>query len=577
MCRHPQFQSIPPGMQNGRYMREEPSLVARLKRASISEEHVYLALALLIGAFVGVVVVAFILISEHLGSRMYPPEGSAWRRLLIPVTGSLITGYLLVRFFPAARGSGIPQTKVAMLLEGGYIDARTVIGRFICSSGALASGIALGREGPSVQIGGGIASVLGRHIGLGRGRVRALIPVGSAAAVSAAFNTPIAGVLFALEEVMGDLHTPVLGSAVIASGTAWVVLHSLLGDEPLFHVPEYQLAHPLEFLIYAALGLLGGLCSAAFVRLTLLMRGRFLKMPLNTRWAQPAAGGLVVGLLALWIPQVLGVGYDYVGQVLNGEINVTFVLTLLVLKLIATSACYASGNSGGIFGPSLFLGAMLGAGLGSIAHTLFPTITANPGAYALVGMGAVFAGIVRVPLTSVFMIFELTRDYAIVVPLMIANMISFIISRRLQSVAVYEALALQDGIHLPRPSRERHAGTTVSAIIQRDAPVLKGTSQLSEVPNDANVFVVTTEDGLHAAFAATQIRGLETDLYLYSLMDPESHYPYVHTDQAVEDALERMEDAGVSAIAVVDRVDLKRVLGAVTLDQARAAFRDGHK
>jgi CIC family chloride channel protein len=545
-------------------------LPTRFRRLRIGEQHVYLALALIIGGLVGLVVVAFIVISEHIGSKMYPPEASAWRRLLIPVAGALITGYLLVRFFPGARGSGIPQTKVAMLLEGGYIDTRTVIGRFICSSTALGSGIALGREGPSVHIGGGIASILGRQIGLGRGRVRALIPVGSAAAVSAAFNTPIAGVLFALEEVMGDLHTPVLGSAVIASGTAWVVLHSFLGDEPLFHVPQYHLVHPAEFLVYAALGVFGGICSAAFVKLTLWLRSHFQRLPAATKWAQPGVGGLVVGLLALQTPQVLGIGYDYVGQVLNGEITVAFVLSLLLMKLLATSACYSSGNSGGIFGPSLFLGAMLGACVGTAAHSLLPTLTAEPGAYALVGMGAVFAGIVRVPLTSVFMIFELTRDYAIVVPLMIANMVSFIISRKFQKVPVYEALALQDGIHLPRPARERVSGPTAGSIIRRHVPVLSSASSASEIPVDAIEIVLVNPEGVAAVFPAAQARSAAT---LSTLFDEGTHYPHIHTDQALEDALERMEDAGVNAIPVVDRADITHVLGVVTLSDARDAFR----
>jgi CIC family chloride channel protein len=556
-------------------MTDLKKLTTRLARIRFQEEQVYLALALVIGGLVGLVVVAFILLSEQIGSRMYPPEGAAWRRLLIPVTGALVTGYLLVRYFPAARGSGIPQTKVAMLLEGGYISARTVMGRFVCSSAALASGIALGREGPSVQIGGGIASVIGRRIGLGRGRVRALIPVGSAAAVSAAFNTPISGVLFALEEVMGDLHAPVLGSAVIASGTAWVVLHSLLGNEPLFHVPEYQLVHPTEFLVYAILGVAGGLCSIAFVKLTLAMRGRFLQLPPNTRWLQPAAGGLAVGVLALWSPQVLGVGYDYVGQVLNGEITIRFVVSLLFLKLFATAACYASGNSGGIFGPSLFLGAMLGAGLGGIAHALLPTVTANPGAYALVGMGAVFAGIIRVPLTSVFMIFELTRDYAIVVPLMIANMVSFAISRRFQRTPIYEALALQDGIHLPRPVRERgDSMVTVAAVMNRDVPVLESTAALKDVPPGAPAFVVVTRDGGAAAFTAADLERLgEAASPLSILLDTADTYPHVHPDHSLEDALERIEEAEASAIAVVDRADVRNVLGLATLTEVRAAFR----
>ena len=550
---------------------------ARLTHARVREDHVYLVLALFIGTLVGLVVVAFILISEQLGARLYPPDAAPWRRLAVPLAGSLLTGWLLVRFFPAARGSGIPQTKVAMLLEGGHISGRTVAGRLICSSTALASGIALGREGPSVQIGGGIASVLGRRIGLGRARVRALIPVGSAAAVSAAFNTPIAGVLFALEEVMGDLHAPVIGSAVIASGTAWVVLQSLLGDEPLFHVPAYRLAHPAEFLIYAILGVFGGLCSVLFVKATLAVRAKFLKLPTSTRWMQPAAGGLTVGLLALWSPAVLGVGYDYVGQVLNGEITVSFVLSLLVLKLIATTACYASGNSGGIFGPSLFFGAMLGAAVGSGAHYLFPNFTATPGAYALVGMGATFAGIIRVPLTSVFMIFELTRDYAIVVPLMIANMVSFVISRRLQRIPIYEALALQDGIHLPRPARERgHAGVRIGSIMHRDVPTLPVSALLSEVSSTAAGAVVTGESGAIAAFSQTELMQLreqygETETF-GSLVDSTGAAPHLHTDHSAEDALDRMLDSEIGAVVVLDRGDVHRVIGLVTLEDVKAAF-----
>src|SRR5579863_4385708 len=211
---------------------------ARLEQLRGSDQ-LLLILSLVIGALVGLVVVAFILLTGRLAARMYPPGGSGWRRILVPVLGSLSTGYLLWRYFPFARGSGIPQTKFALFVNDGRISFRTIFGKFFCCSASLASGIALGREGPAVQVGAGIASVLGRRIGLGPEKVKALIPVGAAAAVAAAFNTPIAGVLFALEEIMGDLHAPVLGSVVLSSATAWIVLHLLLGDEPLFHVPAY--------------------------------------------------------------------------------------------------------------------------------------------------------------------------------------------------------------------------------------------------------------------------------------------------------------------------------------------------
>src|SRR3954454_3368848 len=283
------------------------------------EDKVLLVLTLIIGAVVGFAVVAFIVLTERLGARLYPAHGAAWRRLVIPVAGSLATGLLLARYFPNARGSGIPQTKVALFLRDGYISLRTVLGKFGLCSVTLASGIALGREGPSVQVGAGIASVLGRRLGLSASSVKALVPVGASAALAAAFNTPIAAVLFSLEEVMGDMHAPVLGSVVISSATSWMVLHLVLGDEPLFHVPPYQLVHPVEFLVYSVLGLAGGLMSVAFVKLLLWQRREFLALPKATVPLQPVFGGLVVGILGWYFPNVLGVGYSFVGQALNGQ------------------------------------------------------------------------------------------------------------------------------------------------------------------------------------------------------------------------------------------------------------------
>jgi len=369
------------------------------------EDKILLVLTLIIGAVVGLVVVAFILVTENLGSRLYPAGGSGWRRLMVPVLGSLLAGFLLYRHFPEARGSGIPQTKAALFLRDGYISFRTVLAKFGLCSVSLASGIALGREGPSVHIGAGIASSLGRRLGLSPASIRAVLPSGASAALAAAFNTPISAVLFSLEEVMGDMHAPVLGSVVLSSATSWIVLHLILGDEPLFHVPAYQLVHPVEFVFYAVLGVIGGLLSAGFVKLLLWERKHFLRAPRSKQWFLPAAGGLTVGLLGWFFPEVLGVGYSFVGKALNGQMVITSMALLVALKIVATATCYASGNAGGVFGPSLFMGAMMGGAVGGIAHGLMPDYTGSVGAYALVGMGAAFAGIVRVPLTSVIMVF----------------------------------------------------------------------------------------------------------------------------------------------------------------------------
>src|SRR5437773_3677079 len=350
------------------------------------DEQVFLVLTLLIGALVGAIVVAFILLTERFGARLYPAGGAAWRRLLVPVTGSLGMGFLLFRYFPEARGSGVPQTKAALFAREGRITLGTVVGKFFCTSATLASGIPLGREGPAVQVGAGLASVLGRKLGLRPEKVKALLPVGAAAAIAAAFNTPLAAVLFALEEVVGDLHAPVLGSVVLASATSWAMLRLLLGNNPLFHVPQYQLVNPAEFGIYALLGVAGGFVSVAFTKLLLWMRARFLKFPKKTLWFQPAAGGVMVGIMGWFVPQLLGVGYKHVGDALNGG---------MALKLVAVVTSYASGNAGGIFGPRLFLGAMLGGVVGNVANHFFPNTVGTPGAYALVGMGTAFAGIVR--------------------------------------------------------------------------------------------------------------------------------------------------------------------------------------
>jgi len=305
-------------------------------------------LSLVIGALVGLVVVAFIVLTGRLAALMYPAGGAGWRRVLVPTLGALLTGYLLYKYFPLARGSGIPQTRAALFIHDGRISLRSVVGKFVCCSISLASGIPLGREGPSVYIGSGLASTIARRLGMSRAQVRALIPVGGAAALAAAFNTPIAAVLFSLEEIIGDLHAPVLGSVVLASAASWMVLHLVLGDNPLFHVPGYHLVSPAELGVYVVLGIVGGLSSVAFVKMLLWMRARFAKMPRATLWIQPVVGGLTVGLIGYFMPQVLGVGYDQIERVLSGDVVLKVVVLLAVLKIVATSVAYASGNAGGM-------------------------------------------------------------------------------------------------------------------------------------------------------------------------------------------------------------------------------------
>jgi CIC family chloride channel protein len=537
------------------------------------EEQVFLVLTLLIGALVGLTVVAFIVLTEHAGARIYPAGGAAWRRLLAPLVGSLAMGYLLFKYFPDARGSGVPQTKAALYARGGYISLATVFGKFFCTSATLASGIPLGREGPSVQVGAGLSSVLGRWLGLSPERVKALVPVGAAAAIAAAFNTPLAAVLFALEEVVGDLHAPVLGSVVLASATSWAMLRLLLGNDPLFKVPQYQLVSYWELGVYAILGVLGGFVSLAFTKLLLRMREFFLALPRKTLWFQPVVGGLLVGMMGWFVPQVLGVGYKHVGEALNGGMALRLMALLLVLKLFAVTVSYASGNAGGIFGPALFLGAMLGGIVGTVAQHFAPGLVATPGAYALVGMGAAFAGIVRAPMTSVVMIFETTRDYAVIVPLMISNLVSFFISSKFQRQPIYEVLAHQDGIHLPNAGSRSEGQRLVMRAMRPATELVDASISVQEAAEKMKssafrAWPVMNARGIVGMISSRMLQKAlgdgERNRTVAELMDSRD-FPHLHADHPLSVALERMGATQLDVLPVVNRADVHKLEGVVTL------------
>ena len=379
---------------------------------------------------------------------------------------------------------------------------------------------------------------------------------------------------------MGDLHAPVMGAVVLASATSWMVLRVLLGNNPLFKVPQYQLVHPSEFGVYAVLGVAGGVVSVAFTKLLLGMRARFLRFPEKTVWFQPLAGGLLVGLMGWFVPQVLGVGYGYVGDALNGRMAFQLMALLVVLKLFAVTVSYATGNAGGIFGPALFIGAMLGGTVGTVAHHLFPAHTATPGAYALVGMGAVFAGIVRAPMTSVLMIFEMTQDYAVIVPLMIANLVSLFIASQLQREPIYEALAVQDGIHLPSAEmRKRHGQRQVVRVMQSASQLLPAEITVREAleqvrSSEVRSWLVTDRRGV---VGVINLAGLERELgegadkKLGELVDA-LIFPHVHADQGLDLALERMGANQVEILPVVNRADVHKLEGVVTLRDVLDAY-----
>jgi CIC family chloride channel protein len=553
-----------------------PPVTARQLR--LREHQLFLIVSIVVGVLAGLSAVLFTVAIDQASYRLFGLAPSRTRLFVIPPLVSLVTGVLLAKVFPDVRGSGVPQTEAAYRLSGGAISARVPIGKFITGVLCIGSGHSMGREGPSVQIGAGLASALGRWLDLPPRRIRELVPVGAAGALAAAFNTPVAAVLFALEEIIGDMNAPLLGSAVVASVASVVVERSILGNEPLFHVPAYRLVHPAELLAYAALGIIGGVLSLLFVKGLLGLRALFARLPPRTRVIQPAVGGLIIGMLLVVAPAVMGVGYEYVDQALNGGLLLKTMAFLCVLKLVATIVSYASGNAGGIFGPSLYIGAMAGGAAGMIVHRLAPFPTADPGAYALVGMGTLFAGIVRAPMTSVFMIFEITQDYQILVPLMIANLLSFMISKRYQPLPVYHALLHQDGVHLPSPGTEGAGSVRTARHVMRPAPsFIAPDVSLAEAWRQAAgreepEYLVGTTDHLVGVVAREELDAWKTsersEQPIGSVLDPS--FVHVHPDHPLDVVLDRLaETRGV--LPVVSRTDVTRVEGVVTAQSILAA------
>ncbi len=553
-----------------------------LQRLRARDNQLFLSATVLIGVLAGLSAVLFTLCIERVSHWFFGTSPPTLRLLLVPCIVGLLTGFLLVKFFPDVRGSGVPQTEAAYHLAYGNIPFKVAIGKFITGVLCVGSGHSMGREGPSVQIGASIASTIGRWLHLSPERVRALVPIGGAAALSAAFNTPVAAVLFALEEIIGDLNAGIIGPTVVASVTSVIVERSILGNQPLFRVPQYHLVNPAELLAYAALGIIGGILSLAFCKGLLWSRTLFRRLPRSSVILHPAIGGLMIGAMLLVFPQVMGVGYEYVDQALNGGLAVKAMVILCAAKLVATIISYSSGNAGGIFAPSLYLGAMAGGAVGMIVHRFAPLSTGDPGAYALVGMGVFFAGIIRAPMTSVFMIFELTQDYQILVPLMVANLLSFMISKHYQPKPIYHALLEQDRIFLPGPESRLRVGsarvkdvmTDNLLLVLPDAPIEHVWTQLSE--NGSRPFLVGSKELLVGIVPRSEIekavkagRGAEP----LSALDIRKSNSHVYPDQPIDLALEKL--AQTSGVVPVLSRHGHNLLGAVTKDTVMQ-FLDRH-
>ena len=441
---------------------------AWLARRLPNERQRLLAITIVAGGICGLAAVAFHISVAHLYGllidRATSAKGHSWIfwTILTPALGGLAAGLGLAYWVPAAAGSGIPQVKAAYAFRHGSVSIKEAFGKFVLCALQLGAGASLGVEGPTVQICSGVSSFLAGLAKLSPVNRRRMTSVGMAAGIAAAFNAPIAAVTFTLEELIGTLDQTMLTGVIVAAALAAVVEHSILGSNPIFHVPHleiYTLSKASSLVWYALLGLLAAVVSVAFTDSLLWLRAWFRRIKFVPKWVHPAFGGAaaggfaVVAILFFHLNGIAGDPYKTLTQALLGALPVTAMGALCLLKLAATVTSYSSGGSGGIFAPALYMGGMLGGAVGYLDVIVFHHPADTIGAFAVVGMGAVFAGIVRAPMTSVLIIFEMTGGYGLVLPLMIANMSAFALARHWRHTPIYEALLEQDGIFLEKKSR----------------------------------------------------------------------------------------------------------------------------
>jgi CIC family chloride channel protein len=366
--------------------------------------------------------------------------------ILIPAVGAVIVGMIIYFFSKEAKGHGVPEVMEAISLKNGVIRPRVVASKAVASALTIASGGSVGREGPIIQIGSAIGSTLGQVFKLSKRRMQTLVGCGAAAGIAAAFNAPIAGAMFSVEILLGDFAISQFSPIVISSVTATVISRMKYGNFPAFEVPKYALVHPVELVPYALLGLVAGAVGILFIKVLYYFEEKFDGVNIPDYY-KTAMGGLLLGVVGISFPQVFGVGYEAMNQAFLGQMEVWLLFALIFVKILASALTLGSGSSGGIFAPSLFMGAMTGGVFGNILHKLFPTVTAGPGAYALVAMSAVVAATTHAPITAILIIFEMTGDYKIILPLMIATIISLVVTRR-QKGSIYTLKLMKKGINI---------------------------------------------------------------------------------------------------------------------------------
>ncbi|MBI2914107.1 MAG: chloride channel protein [Chloroflexi bacterium] len=511
-----------------------------------------------------------------------------WRVVLLPAIGGLFVGPLIYFLAREAKGHGVPEVMLAVERQGGRIRPRVAAVKSLASALTIGSGGSVGREGPIVQIASAIASTIGQWARLPDDNVRLLVAAGAAGGISATFNAPIAGVFFALEVILRHFNVRNFSVVVLSSVVAAAIAHARFGDNPAFAVPAYQLESALEFPLYALLGLMAGLAGLLFVWVLYASEDFFDRVALP-EWVKPALGGVGVGLLGLWHADVFGVGYGSgpgahaIPSALTGQRALEVLLVLAGLKILATSVTIGSGGSGGVFAPSLFIGAMLGGAFGNVVHQAWPGTTAPEGAYATVGMAAVFAGAARAPITAILILFEMTRDYSIILPLMTAVVVSTVVAQVLRRDTIYTLKLRRRGIDIgERREESLLAAVPVGRAMSHDFEVVRAdlpANDLLEVfsakgAREGALPVVDGDSRLVGIVGPSDLeRALDRELSDLTVADIATKNVVVaHPDQTLDEAVRRMSAQSLRQLPVVSRGDVSILLGMLSRSNIFAVY-----
>ncbi|PZC48781.1 MAG: chloride channel protein, CIC family [Chloroflexi bacterium] len=553
---------------------ERPLVAALLRRFRPSPFSIGVALAVAVGALAGLASVAFDYLIDIFDTLFFDVllDGFSslgrYDVLLLPAIGGLIVGPMIYFLAREVRGSGIPEVMLAVARDGGRIRSRVSLVKILSTSVSIGSGASVGREGPIVQIGSSMGSFLGQRFGVSEGWLKILVACGAAGGISATFNAPIAGVFFALEVVLRTFSLQNFGVVVISSVTASAVAVGAFGDFRAFTVPVYGLNHPAELGLFALLGVGAALLALGFMQAIKIVEGGFSRSHLPD-YLKPAIGGLGVGVIGVFYPEVFGVGYEVITEALVDGLPLLLLLALIFLKPLATSLAIGSGSTGGVFAPSLFLGAIAGAGFGELMGDAFPGIAGDPGGYGLAGMAGVFAAAASAPMTALLIVFEMSRSYSMVVPLMLTVVISTAISRKLSRESIYTARLIRRGLDLRRFLRFDPAWNVKTwEVMTRDYPTIQASASIDEVLQtfektgvhglpvleDGNlVGIVTATDVEQAMMTESEARSAG-DIATRSLVTAQR-------DQTIAEVMEKLGAREVGYIPVVDAQEPLRLLG----------------